>query len=107
MMKRLTCFVLALTMLLGCASFALADDQMTKLNGQEKRNIKINEAGLNEVEAGISPTTGLTLAELDAPEGFAGLAVTGRYMPMLVQIDNTDGGVDNPDKANVTPWGAS
>ncbi len=107
MMKRLTCFVLALVMLLGCASFALADDKMTQVDGKETRKIKINETGLNEVEEGISPTTGLTLTDLDAPEGFAGLAVTGRYMPMLVQIDNTDGGVDNPDSANVTPWGAS
>ena len=74
----------------------------TVIDGQADRNITLQEVGLNEVIDGVSPTSGLTLSELDQPEGFAGLAITGRYMPMLVQIDNTDGGVG--DRA---PWGAT
>ncbi len=105
-MKRVLSVILALVLLLSAAS-ALAEDGMTRIDPNEKRGIKIKEVGLNEVEEGISPTTGLSLADLEAPDGFAGLAVTGRYMPMLVQIDNTDGGVDNPDGKNVSPWGAS
>ena len=105
-MKRAVSLMLALVLLLSVGS-ALAASDMTRINPKEKRNIKLQEVGLNEVEEGISPTTGLTLADLDAPDGFAGLAVTGRYLPMLVQIDNTDGGVNNPDGVNVSPWGAS
>ena len=100
-MKRLLCAVLALTMALS-AGAALAEDGLTRINPTEKRNITINEAGLNEMIEGVSPTTGLYLDELEAPDGFAGLAVTGRYLPMLVQIDNSDGGVNK-----TAPWGAS
>lgn len=39
----------------------------------------LQEVGLNEVIDGVSPTTGLTLSELDQPEGFAGL---GHYRPV-------------------------
>lgn len=105
-MKRIVSVILALAMLLSMAS-AVAESGTTRIDPTENRNIKINEAGLNEVAEGISPTTGLTLSDLEAPEGFAGLAVTGRYLPMMVQIDNQDGGVDNPDGANVSPWGLS
>jgi len=56
--------------------------------------------------------TGLTLSEVaqNAGEGFAGQAVTGRYMPMLVQIDNTEGGIGyNEGKAtgNRAPVGCA
>ncbi|MGN0779871.1 MAG: DUF3048 C-terminal domain-containing protein [Aristaeellaceae bacterium] len=102
MMKRLLCAMLALSLVLSMGA-AMADEEgMTRINPTEKRNITVQDAGLNEVIEGVSPTTGLYLDELDAPEGFAGLAVTGRYMPMLVQIDNTDGGV-----GDMAPWGAS
>ena len=97
MTKRIVALVLGLTLLLG--SFAMAE---TALNPTEKRNIKINEAGINKVAEGISPTTGRKLADLEQPEGFAGLAVTGRYMPMLVQIDNQNGGVSHR-----APWNAN
>ena len=98
LMKKLLSLALALMLLAGTAT-AMAN---TVVDPNEDRGIQLAQAGLNEVEEGISPTTGRTLAELDTPDGFAGLAVTGRYMPMLVQIDNTSGGVDR-----VAPWGAS
>ena len=82
------------------ASASLADP--TVINAAASREVTIHPAGENEVPAGISPTTGLTLAELDAPDGFVGLAVTGRYTPALVQIDNFEGGM-----ANRAPWNAS
>ncbi|MDO4483078.1 MAG: hypothetical protein Q4C54_01200, partial [Clostridia bacterium] len=76
------------------------------LNAEEKRGIKLQPVGLNEVEEGISPTTGLPLEDYDLPSGFGGLAATGHYQPILVQIDNTNGGV-NYDTNNCAPWGAS
>ena len=55
-----------------------------------------------EAEEGISPTTGLPLSERAelAEEGWAGYAVTGRYQPMLVQVDNTNSG-----SGEIAPWG--
>jgi len=98
-MKRIISLILALAMLLAVVPSAMAD---TMINTKEKRGIKLQKVGLNEVEEGVSPTTGLTLEDLEMPEGFAGLAITGRYMPMLVQIDNSNGGVED-----MAPWGAS
>lgn len=68
----------------------------------ENRGIQLQEVGANETPEGVSPTTGRVLATLPWFEGFAGLAVTGRYMPMLVQIGNDSGGVE--DRA---PWGVT
>ena len=101
-MKKIVSLLLVLALVLGMAPAALAADDATKIKPNEKRNIKVKKVGLNEVEEGISPTTGLPLSDLELPEGFQGLAVTGRYLPMLVQIDNTNGGVDA-----IAPWGAS
>lgn len=98
-MKKTLRVLLALALALCLTPAALAE---TVIDGQANRNITLQEVGLNEVVDGVSPTTGLTLSELDQPEGFAGLAITGRYMPMLVQIDNDQGGVG--DRA---PWGAA
>ena len=97
-MKKLLSLALTL-MLLTSAASALAN---TVIDPNENRGIQLTPAGLNEVEEGVSPTTGRVLADVDTPAGFAGQAVTGRYMPMLVQIDNTTGGV-----TRVAPWGAS
>lgn len=98
-MKKIVSLLLIAALLISLLPAAMAD---TVLDPNEKRKIKLQKVTLNEVEEGISPTTGLPLEDLEAIEGFAGLAVTGRYMPMLVQIDNTDGGVDLR-----APWGAS
>lgn len=97
-MKRFLSLLLALALTLSVA----AASAETVINSTEKRGIKLQSVGLNEVEDGISPTTGLPLSDYDAPEGFAGLAVTGRYLPMMVQIDNSDGGVND-----IAPWGAT
>lgn len=97
-MKKLICFMLAAMMLLTTA-FALAD---TKIDPQEKRNITPAAVTENEVEEGISPTTGLTLSALNVPTGFTGMAATGRYLPMMIQIGNDNGGVGYR-----APWGAS
>lgn len=98
-MKKMMSMVLAAVLALSMLPTAFAD---TQIKANEKRKIKIQEVGLNEIQEGVSPTTGLALADLETVEGFAGLAVTGRYMPMLVQIDNTDGGVNAR-----SPWGVS
>ena len=93
-MKRL--LTLALLLCLLCPA-ARAD---TLIDGRTKRNIEVAEPAVNTVPEGISPTTGRMLTELSPQNGFQGLAVTGRYMPMLVQIDNTNGGV-----GDMAPWG--
>ncbi len=95
-MKRILACLLLLCLTL---SAALAE---TTINPQEKRKIKLTKVGDNEAVDGISPTTGLELDSLDVPEGAAGLAATGRYMPVLVQIGNDEGGIGYR-----APWGLS
>ena len=106
-MKKLVSLLLCL-MLLGSAAVA-----ETVINGGESRSISISKAGLNTAEDGVSPVTGRYLADVFEAEyktGFSGQAVTGRYMPILVQIDNSDGGVGYDDSGKATgnraPWGA-
>ena len=95
-MKRIAALLTALCLLL---AQALAE---TTIDPKEARNITLTEAGENETPDGISPTTGRTLSKLYVPEGYAGLAATGRYLPMLVQIGNDGGGVGNR-----APWGVA
>lgn len=95
-MKRIAAILLVLCLLL---AQALAE---TTIDPKEARNIPLTEAGENETPDGISPTTGRTLSKLYVPEGYAGLAATGRYLPMLVQIGNDGGGVGNR-----APWGVA
>lgn len=95
-MKKLVCLVLALTVLCSVTA-ALADP--TRIDGKAKRNIKINEAGLNTdpqemVNNLVSPTTGRKLDEIpQVPDGFVGAAVTGIYQPLMAQISNESNGV--------------
>ena len=96
--KKILCLLLAAMMALGAAS-AMGE---TVIDPTETRSVMKSPAGENETEDGYSPTTGLELATLEAPDGFAGLAVTGRYTPMIVQIDNSEGGVGNR-----APWHGS
>ena len=86
-MRKLLMVWLAMLMIV---SAALAE---TVIDPKEARGIVPVDEGLNEIPAGVSPTTGRQLASLAKPSGFAGLAVTGRYLPMLVQIGNDSGGV--------------
>ena len=91
-MKRTLSLVLALIMLLSVTA-AFADGK--QIDGLAERKIKINEAGLNEVDDLVSPTTGRNLMEIEVPGGFLGLAAPGEYQPILVQVSNA-----------VTVWGA-
>lgn len=97
-MRRYLAAMLAVLLMWGALT-AAAD---TVIDPKEPRGIVLAEVGLNETPEGFSPTTGRKLAYLPKFEGFAGLAVTGRYLPMLVQIGNDSGGVG--DRA---PWGVS
>ena len=83
-------------------SAAMADP--VKIDGLTQRNIKINKAGENTVDTGISPTTGRSLAEVssEVKDGFLGMAVTGQYMPLMVQVTNSGAGIGNR-----APWFAS
>lgn len=100
-MKKILSILFAIMMLVSTVS-AFADPVI--LDPSTPYDVKINPAGDNEVPAGTSPTTGRALGEIDYPEdaGYVGLAVTGRYTPALVQIDNTDGGIGNR-----APWNAT
>lgn len=95
-MRRVLTWLLAMLLMLNAAAAE------TVLEPLEDRGIIPVETGLNEMPAGVSPTTGRTLKLLVAPLGFAGLAATGRYLPMLVQIGNDGGGVGER-----SPWGVS
>ena len=92
-MKKIICLMITICLLLSAAAAAA---EPIEIDGGEERNIQINPAGENAVEEGISPTTGRNLEEVkaEAPEGSAGLAVTGRYMPVMVQIQNLRKGID-------------
>ena len=91
-MKRIICLMIVLCLAISAAA---ATAEKKEINGGEQRNIQINPAGENPVEEGISPTTGrkLEAVKAEAPEGAAGLAVTGRYMPIMVQIQNYNKGI--------------
>ena len=91
----LCALLLALTLL----ASALAD---TVIDGKTERKITPIPSEPRALEPGVSPTTGRMLDSLLVPEGYAGYAATGRYMPMLVQIDNTNGGI-----GKTMPWGVS
>ena len=80
----------------------LSASAQTDVDTQSDRGIVIQPAGLNEIPEGYSPTTGRLLSEYaDVPAECTGLAATGKYTPMLIQIDNTDGGVGYR-----APWGS-
>ena len=99
-MKRILAVIMLVMMLFTAASAE------TKADPNENRNIQLAEVSDHTAPAGESPTTGRQLADLEIPKGAAGLAVTGRYMPMMVQISNP---LDDKTKAsgcgNRSPWG--
>ncbi len=94
-MKRILGALLAICLLLSAAAAE------TVLDPGADRGITINKADVNPVIEGVSPVTGRTLADLEYIDDFAGQAITTRYMPMLVQIDNANGGIGLR-----APWGA-
>lgn len=98
--KKIASILMILVLLAGVLPTAMADNV---IDPHEKRSIKPAKVTVNEMQEGISPTTGRVLEDVEQIEGFAGLAVTGRYMPMLVQIDNFSGGVT----PTCTHWGVS
>ena len=95
-MKRAISLFLVLALTLGIASAAFAAPK--DLDGLSDRKITIHPAGLNEepealIAQGISPTTGRQLAGIEIREGALGVAVTGIYQPIMVQISNSNNGV--------------
>lgn len=96
-MKKTIAALLACLLLLSMLPAALAE---TTLDGKADRGIAIQKAGLNTAEQGVSPTTGRTLADIPHEDDAVGLAVTGKYMPMVAQIDNDGAGIGSN-----LPWG--
>jgi len=90
MMKRIVCMVLAAMLLLGMMASALAD---TSLVNQKDRKVKIQ---LAKDKKGNYPAN----EEIDGESMTTGLPWRGFYMPMIVQIDNSSGGI-----GSMAPWG--
>ena len=93
-MKKLLGLLLAVVLVLTSVS-AMAE--MKTINPEEERNITIQPAGENSVDDNVSPTTGRNLdevADAAAERGFLGYAVTGWYQPLMVQIDNSNAGLN-------------
>ena len=96
-MKKPICLVLALVLL--CLSLTAAADPI-RIDGKSKRDITIQEAGLNPsademILEDTSPTTGRKLSTLYTPDNFLGAAVTGQYTPIMVQISNNSNGFNS------------
>ena len=93
-MKKAISILMTIVMMLAISAAAA---EPTTIDGLTKRNINITKAGENTADAGISPTTGCSLAEAgkDVLDGFTGMAVTGRYMPLMVQVTNSGAGIGN------------
>ena len=96
-MKKLISLILVLS-LLCLASAAAADPK--RIDGKSKRDITIQEAGLNTEPDELimndeSPTTGRKLSTVYAPDNFRGAAVNGQYTPMMVMISNASNGFNS------------
>ena len=93
-MKKAVCLLMTVVMVIAISA-AMADP--VKIDGLTQRNIKINKAGENTAGTGISPTTGRSLADVgrEVKDGFLGMAVTGQYMPLMVQVTNSGSGIGN------------
>lgn len=93
-MKRFLCLLLAMVCFAALTQTAMASGVTTVIQDEADRKIDVKGLGsdgnfpVNPEVPGESPVTGLSWE--------------GSYMPMLVQIDNADGGIG--DRA---PWGAS
>lgn len=103
-MKKLVSLLLVLALTLSCAA-ALADvNSAAAVNPEAARNIQIQKAGVNEVPAGYSPTTGRSLADVYAEyfmdssdytgenSAWDGMAVNGQYFPILSTHTGVNGG---------------
>lgn len=86
-MRKLISFLLICVLALSCAVAGADMADAKVIDATAERNINIQPAGVNEVPAGISPTTGRDFAVLeeDLPEGFGGMVATDTYFPVLVQ----------------------
>ena len=93
-MKKFLCLILAMVCFAMVFQTALASGETTILQDEQDRKINVKGLGsdgnfaANPEIAGQSPTTGMEWDD--------------KYMPMLVQIDNADGGIGNR-----APWGAA
>ena len=93
-MKKFLCLLLAMVCCFALVQTAFAGAVQTVIQDEADRKISVKGLGsdgnfpVNPEVAGQSPTTGQPW--------------DGTYMPMLVQIDNADGGIGKR-----APWGAS
>jgi len=93
-MKRFLCLLLAMVCITVLAQTALANSMTTMIQDEEDRKIPVKGLGSD----GNFPVNPVVPEQSDT----TGLSWTGTYMPMLVQIDNADGGIGKR-----APWGAA
>ena len=98
-MRKLISLMLVLAIVLACSAAGADLESAKSVNPEEVRNIKINEAGNNEVPDGVSPTTGRNLDEvydeyIASNPGFDGMAASGVYYPILVLHTGYKGAVN-------------
>ncbi len=93
-MKKMVCAILAMLFILSTVPFAGAEGTAATLQNEKKRAIEIK--GLDQ--DGNYPTN----PEISGQSPVTGMPWDGWYMPMLVQIDNTSGGVEG-----LAQWGVT
>ncbi len=93
-MKKALCLLLAMVCFIVFAQTAMAETVKTLIQDEADRKIPVKGLGSN----GNFPVN----LEIPGQSPTTGLPWTGTYMPMLVQIDNANGGIGNR-----APWGAS
>jgi len=93
-MKKMACFIFAMLFILSSVPFASAEGTQATIQNEKQRAIEIK--GLDQ--DGNYPTN----PEISGQSPVTGMPWAGRYMPMLVQIDNTSGGVEN-----LAQWGVT
>ena len=93
-MKRSLCLLLAIVCFAALVQTALAAPVKTVIRDEEDRKISVKGKG-KDGNFPVNP-------EIPGQSSTTGLPWDDAYMPMLVQIDNADGGIGNR-----APWGAS
>ncbi len=91
-MKKIVGLIAVIVFILSVVQVVYAEGVPTTIQNEEKRGIEVKGLG----QDGNFPTN----PEIDGQSPVTGMPWAGKYLPMLVQIDNTSGGV-----GNLAQWG--
>ncbi len=90
--KKKLCFLAVIIFILSNTLFVFAEGKQTTIQNEKKRSIEVKAPNLD----GSFPTN----PEIAGESPVTGMPWSGKYLPMLVQIDNTSGGV-----GSLAQWG--